>query len=718
MTHQSLHPPQNAVRTEDTDRILRMFARFTSIGYIAYLMILWPSITELAPRMDPWWTPTTAVVVFGCGLAPGALSFRTDTQAMRTSAAVAATVFLVAVATWPAAWSGPDLPASDGVWLAAFPGLASLAAILAWSTPAAFVHLAIGCTGVQAINLVARDGAQVGMLVPEIAFAIMFCTLFVGGAAMALRTGRVLDATTDETYAAAADAAAQRARIVERERFDALIHDSVLSTLLAASQGQPHPLLRDLSETTLAELDDLRIGSEPAQPFSPEHALVHLRTAATDADAQARFEVIDTAAAPLSFLPAECCSRTGVGTVRGPAQLSPSRRPGCSANGHCDGDRLGHPDRGRRQRVRFRCFQRRTAPTRHHRQHPGPDARRPRRLGPRGHPPRRRHDSAPGVGIRMTHHDNDLEDVRELLGLRTTAAKTVVAAYVATFALVAWSTNPPGGGWFEFAAWIVVSVGAVGLVWVPGDPLPAPTTAYLTLSGPIAVNLIFAVAPVPIDGLLQLWPLAASTAIYTYMCVRGRTVWAWIGMATVLASCMLWAERTGQGAANGLSMSAINLAPLLMATFFAWTIRPAARDIFALRRQATVRVAAEAADTAVLDERDAQLTRLDDLARPLLERITKVDLLTSQERLDCHLLEAHLRDTLRAPALAVPHIAAEARAAPAHAASRSFCSTTTHSTPHPKKYESASSPPPRTHSTEHDPGHSRSGYSRPGETSS
>ncbi len=169
----------------------------------------------------------------------------------------------------------------------------------------------IGCTGVQLINLVARDGAQSGMLVPEIAFAIMFCTLFVGGAAMALRTGRVLDATTDETYAAAADAAAQRARIVERERFDALIHDSVLSTLLAASHGQPHSLLRDLSETTLAELDDLRIGSEPAQPFSLEHALVHLRTAATDADAQARFEVIDTAAASLPFLPADCVRALG-----------------------------------------------------------------------------------------------------------------------------------------------------------------------------------------------------------------------------------------------------------------------------------------------------------------------------------------------------------------------------------------------------------------------
>ena len=263
----------------------------------------------------------------------------------------------------------------------------------------------------------------------------------------------------------------------------------------------------------------------------------------------------------------------------------------------------------------------------------------------------------------MTHHDNDIHDVRELLGLRTIAAKIVVTAYTATFALVAWSTNPPGGGWFEFAAWIIVSIGAISLIRIPGDPLPIPATTYLTLSGPIAVNLIFAVAPVPINGLLQLWPLAASTAIYTYMCVRGRTVWAWIGMTTVLTSCMIWAERTGQGAAYGLSMSTINLAPLLMATFFAWTIRPAAREIFALRRQATVRAAAEAADTAVLDERDAQLTRLDELARPLLERITGTGPLTGQERLDCQLLEAHLRDTLRAPILAVPYLAAAARAA-------------------------------------------------------
>ncbi len=174
---------------------------------------------------------------------------------------------------------------------------------------------------------------------------------------------------------------------------------------------------------------------------------------------------------------------------------------------------------------------------------------------------------------------------------------------------------------------------------------------------------MFAVVPIPIDGLLQLWPLSAATAIYTYMCVRGRTWWAWLGMTATLASCAWWAQRTGQSAGYGIGISAINLAPLLMATFFAWTIRPAARDIFALREQTIIRVAAEAADTAILDERDQQLRRLDNLARPLLQHLATDEDITDEQQLACTLLEAHLRDTLRAPILDTAAIAAAARAA-------------------------------------------------------
>lgn len=254
-------------------------------------------------------------------------------------------------------------------------------------------------------------------------------------------------------------------------------------------------------------------------------------------------------------------------------------------------------------------------------------------------------------------------DAGSLLGLHTLAARILVAAYIVTFAVVSWTDPPADGLWYEFAAWIVVSIGAISLISIPGDPLPIPAAIFLTVVGPIAINLNFVTTELPLEGHLQLWTLGASTAIYAYMAVRGRPLWAWIGMAATLVSCMVWTAMAGEGALYGLSISAINLAPLLMATFFAWTIRPAARSIFELRRQGTLRVAAEAAGIAILEERDARLAQLDELARPLLEQMAVPRPLTEDEQLAAKLVEARLRDSLRAPALDTPPIADAARAA-------------------------------------------------------
>ncbi|WP_240498274.1 hypothetical protein [Williamsia sp. 1135] len=170
-------------------------------------------------------------------------------------------------------------------------------------------------------------------------------------------------------------------------------------------------------------------------------------------------------------------------------------------------------------------------------------------------------------------------DIREMLGLRTAAARVLVAAFVATYALIATTASPPGSLWYELTAWFIISLAAIALVVVRGDPLPMLITAALTTSGVVAMNVILLAVHPPVSG-LQLWPLSAVTAIYTYMCVRGRTTWAWIGMLAVLASYVMWAQRTGMGYVTGLQLSVINFAPLVTATFFGWTIRPAAQNIF------------------------------------------------------------------------------------------------------------------------------------------
>ncbi|WP_415972029.1 hypothetical protein [Rhodococcus sp. 077-4] len=256
------------------------------------------------------------------------------------------------------------------------------------------------------------------------------------------------------------------------------------------------------------------------------------------------------------------------------------------------------------------------------------------------------------------------EDVRDLLSMKSPAAYAVAVFYVLACAVCASATlGGVSAVWPPFVSVVVFAAAVVLLLGAPGDPLGLRSTVLLTASGPVAAVFVFAVLPVPLTGSLQTWPLGMSVVIYTFMCVRGRTPAAWLGLVLTMSVAIGWAAMTGQGFLYGLSFSAINIAPLLMSTFFAFTIRPLAAAIFELRTQSTVRIASRAAAAAVLEERDARLASLDALARPLLQRIADGPDPTDEDILACRLLEAELRDTLRARGLMRPELARAARSA-------------------------------------------------------
>ncbi|SNT26696.1 hypothetical protein SAMN05421642_112112 [Rhodococcoides kyotonense] len=262
----------------------------------------------------------------------------------------------------------------------------------------------------------------------------------------------------------------------------------------------------------------------------------------------------------------------------------------------------------------------------------------------------------------MTGHDG--EDIRDLIGIRSRAAYWIVGFYTLAAATCALSTlNGVDPIWPVAVALCVIAAGALFVVTTPGDPLPRRAALALSAVGPITCSLVFVAIPVPLTSPLQTWPLGMSVVIYTFMCVRGRTPLAWLGLLMSVAATVVWAVATDQGAWYGLSYSLINAAPLLMATFFTFTIRPLGRSIFELRRQSTERIAAQAAAAAVLEERDVQLERLDELARPLLERAVSGPDLGPEEQMACIILEADLRDSLRARRLADPVLQESVRAA-------------------------------------------------------
>lgn len=279
-------------------------------------------------------------------------------------------------------------------------------------------------------------------------------------------------------------------------------------------------------------------------------------------------------------------------------------------------------------------------------------------------------------------------DVRELLGMATVGARRwVVPAYCTTYVVVISSTGTVAGIWvLSWVALAILTAACAIIMFVDGDPLPVWATIAVGASGPAAIGLVLIDLPGPPMG-FALWPLGATTPIYAYSCVRGRIAVAWAGLTTMSGEVCLWAFLEF-GNPFGVGSLLFDYAVIIMSTFFALTIRPAAATIFALQERSSDEVAREAAARAALEERDAQLHRLDELARPLLRRIAAAAAarvavmagergsprgvagrmvddaeLTPEERAACALLEAHLRDTLRARVLVDDEVSAAVRSA-------------------------------------------------------
>ncbi|MGK2886503.1 MAG: sensor histidine kinase [Rhodococcus sp. (in: high G+C Gram-positive bacteria)] len=264
------------------ERLVKMFARFVGTGYVAYFLILLPEIRRTAFLTPTWWNWFCVIAVFGTGLLFGLSSFSGSIRAIRMAGSIAAVTYLLCVLGWWLAWD-QTLFDVQGLYLSTFPGLASLAAASVWPPVLVFVHMTVGVIAAQSINYVLREPFVTAPLFADIVFGMMFCTIFVAATLAALRTARILDATITRTQAQAARSAAAAARAVERERFDALTHDGVMSSLLSVARQGRSPSVVNQARLTLRQLDSLRTHSAPISVDADE-AIAQLRATANDVD--------------------------------------------------------------------------------------------------------------------------------------------------------------------------------------------------------------------------------------------------------------------------------------------------------------------------------------------------------------------------------------------------------------------------------------------------
>lgn len=255
-------------------------------------------------------------------------------------------------------------------------------------------------------------------------------------------------------------------------------------------------------------------------------------------------------------------------------------------------------------------------------------------------------------------------DVTDILGLRTPVTRILVGAVVVAMAFGA-SQVLEGLSLRWPAVVVVVIMGAatVALITIPHDPLPHGVAIMIALAPPVASAILLSVVPVPLTTPNQAWVAGYTTLIYYFMCMRGRALLAWLSLA--ISGCVYgaWAAMTDQAIWDGASIPIYNTGALLAATLIAHAIRSTTTSILSLRAANAQRAADASAITAAHQERNIRLAELGELAQPALARIATGVQLSDAERLSCELLEAHLRDQLRARALAGPETAAATRAA-------------------------------------------------------
>jgi signal transduction histidine kinase len=228
--------PSRSVRATITQASLdRAFTILMAIAAIGFGAANIPGLLKQLPSLDPFWAPATAI-----GMALSLVAVGVSAIAQRWSQAaqiVCALLFLVALVTFPLTVR-EALPVNQPPWPWWLCNVGTIAASLSFATWRAAVYNAL----VPIIYVVLRLSPAGGAVGVQRAFLDGAYTAVLGIAALILivvlrRAAAAVDVAQATAVRRYSRAIREHATEVERVQVDAIVHDSVLTTLLSAARA-------------------------------------------------------------------------------------------------------------------------------------------------------------------------------------------------------------------------------------------------------------------------------------------------------------------------------------------------------------------------------------------------------------------------------------------------------------------------------------------------
>ncbi|MBF4608687.1 sensor histidine kinase [Curtobacterium sp. VKM Ac-1393] len=309
--------PARSVRASITQAsVERAFSVLLAMTAVGLGIVDTPAVLAQLPYLDPFWGPVVALALGASFVLVGVSAF--VQRVAQLAQIICALLFLVALVTWPLTVQEP-IPSTQQPWPWWFCTVGSTAAAMGFATWRATIYTAL----VPAIYVVLRltpvggDAGLVRALLDGVYTGLLSGAVLVI-AVVLRRAASSVDSAQSTAVRRYSLAIREHAVEVERVQVDAIVHDSVLTTLLSAARADT--------------LEGKTLSARMAR-----NAIDHLEAAATDgpnddtpvslAELRTRIgEAVGALAVPVRLVP------TSAGQVRLPAAAGQVRLPASVAD--------------------------------------------------------------------------------------------------------------------------------------------------------------------------------------------------------------------------------------------------------------------------------------------------------------------------------------------------------------------------------------------------
>jgi signal transduction histidine kinase len=261
-------------------RLLRAIITLFGIMAVVYFGVSLQTIVQEAPLLHAWWTPMAVGLVFAGPAVIAAMCRWLNRDVLRVLLGGYAIVFTLTVVSFDLALVSSPLPATSSPWVLGITALGTVPAALAWRPAFAWAYFFPNVLLMGPARDIANGHGNVVIALQDGLFAPAFTAIFTALAIMSMRNARAVDRAAANAREVAARASSVEARLRERARLDALVHDEVMSTLYYATVGTPE-LDAAVARQARKALQELRaIGTSEQAAVSIHEFVNRLRSAA------------------------------------------------------------------------------------------------------------------------------------------------------------------------------------------------------------------------------------------------------------------------------------------------------------------------------------------------------------------------------------------------------------------------------------------------------